>query len=301
MVGMTRKQMRADRKRGGHAVRRLNARYTRIGKRRKVKATAKKNAKAISRIIKTFAPKFQLNTFNDVLVTDYSVPGTGYQAFTLNNLNAHVTPAADPDQYKYREADSMNARLRNIRLHFTMHANPGPEGGKLTKACVLLVKTTNNIGGVGGIQMPTLEEIWDVDSFAGLLAPWECFRNTQGVGAEVLQNTTILKKWSVWLEPQGGDCAMNFQTVIPALPGTAPSSTSAVAPGNNVNYTATRHAAHSFTHTQKTNNALCKFSSALSSNCTNVKYVLVLVAGDTIGHGAGWRFNGSIKINYYSE
>lgn len=280
------------------------ARMKRRGKIKKMRPTAKKNQRQIRKLWKTFAPKYNLKQIDNVLVSDYSVPGTGYQAFTLNDLDAHVAPASDPNQYLYREADSTQARLRNIRIHFSMHASPGPEGGHLTKACVLLVKTTNNIGAVGGIQLPALDEIYDTNSFAGELAPWECFRNTQGVGSEVLQNTTILKKWSVWLEPQGGDCEVAGLTTnnasVPAAEAGTYNSINTPA-GQNVNYTSTRPSSRFFTYTHKCNNAMVKFASATSSNPINVKYVLVLIAGDTLGHGAGWRMNATIKTNFYSE
>lgn len=288
----------------GHKRRRIPRRLLQAKGRHKMKkrATAKKNARAIKRIFKTFAPKFNYNQVSNVLVSDYSSP-SGYQAIALNSLNAWVSQATDPDQYKYREEDSMNARLRTIRIHMTMHANPGPEGGRLTKACALLIKTTNGIGSLGGITCPALEDLYDPDSYTGELSPFECFRTTQGVGAEVLQNTTILKKWVVWLEPQGGDCeAAGTTTNVQTLPTEAGTYNSINTPaGQNVNYTSTRASSRSFTYTHKCNNALVKFAGANSSNPINVKYFLVLIAGDTIGHGVGWRCNAVCKTNFYSE
>lgn len=294
-----RKKRYARTKRGRHARRQARGKA-----RLKSRATATKNRKQITKLWKTFAPKFNYFTVNNALVSDYSTPATGYQSLCLNALDASVPIATDARQYLYREEDSVQSRLRNIRIHMTMHAVSGPEGGKLTKACVLLVRTTNNIGGVGGITMPALEEVFDPDSYAGELAPFECFRTTQGVGSEVLQNTNILKKWVVWLEPQGGDCEVAGTTTNNASNPAAEAGTynSINSPaGQNVNYTSTRPSSRSFTWTHKCNNAIVKFAGANSSNPINAKYFLVLIAGDSIGHGVGWRCNATIKTNFYDS
>lgn len=269
----------------------------------KPKPTVKKNAAAIRKLFKMSDPKFKYAHLDNVLVND----STQFTQLELTDIPASVLPSVDPLQYKYREADSSQVRIRNIRIHFTVHATPR-DSGKSQKVWVALVKTSNLIGDTAppatGIELPPVGAIWDLSGDAAgplnQLAPWELYRITQGPGSEALKSTKILKTWQAYIAPQGGDCAQNFDTVTAVPPGTDISSTGASPALTNVNYTQDRKSQHYFTYTHKCLNALVKYESATSTDATNVKYFLVALAEDS-DPASGYRLNASCKINYYDN
>lgn len=276
------------------------AKKTRRGRRKLRKPTVKKNARAITQLFKMSDPKYNLRLIANQLIDNNpgnaSAPGSNtFAAICLNDIAAQgVLP-----EYMGREHDSVQVRLKNIRLHFYVHVSPGPEAGTSQRYYVALVKTTNGIGSGAGITMPLANSVFDGSSTATtLLAPWEGYRITQGAGADVLRSTTFLKVWTGILSPQGGDCAQNYQTMSATTPGDMePSSTSAVAPGLNINYTQDRPSQKWIHYTHRCLNALTRFERATSTEPTNVKYFLVALS-DNPDAGVGFRLNASCKINF---
>ena len=273
----------------------------------KKKPTAKKNAKAISKLYKMSDPKFNYRMLNNHLVNS----STQFTQLELTNLAVSVPPATDPKQFLYRESDSVQARIRNIRIRFSVHAEAGREGGKIQKVWVALVKTTNGIGSTTGIHMPDVAAVFDptsIDTAAGnLLAPWEGYQLTQGnpatgpaMSGPAFDSTTILKTWTCWLTPQGGDCNYNWETVTAAIPGPDITSSGAAPAGSNINYTADRVSSRYFTYTHNALNAVVKFQSATSDHPINVGYYLVALAQNST-LATGYRINATCKINFYDN
>lgn len=158
--------------------------------------SVKKNARAIRQLYKMSDPKYNYFQLANVNVNS----STSWTELPLSGIRSNLPPfdpAAPPGttspQYLVRELDSVQVRLKNIRIHFTLHANAGREGQKMQKYWVALMKTTNGIGSALGISQPLPGEVFDSSSITppSLLAPWEGFRVTQGPNGEVLKSTTI--------------------------------------------------------------------------------------------------------------
>jgi len=276
----------------------------------KTQPTAKKNARAIKKLFKMSDPKYNYRMFNNELVAD----STNWDILQLSNLAPSVLPATDQRQFLYRESDSVQARIRNIRIRFSVHAVSGREGGKIQKCYVALVKTTNGIGSTTGIHMPDVSAVFDPNSIdvasGNQLAPWEGFRATQGTPATgptmsgpAIDSTTILKSWSCYLEPAGGDCHYRWDsTNEPPAVGAVTETDSGppVLGGSNLNYTSTRPSQRFFTYTHNALGAVIKFANASSPDAINVKYFLVALSGNA-ATSSGFRINATCKINFYDN
>jgi len=280
---------------------RKSKRRSGVAKRRR--PTVRKNAYAIRQLYKMNDPKFQYAQLANVNVNS-SLTWTELPLNAIQfNLPAPTVPPAPGQmvQWMCREKDSVQVRLKNIRIHFFLSASPGRSSGRNQRYYVALVKTTNGIGSLSGITMPTPAEVFDtasIDTTAGsLLAPWEGFRLTQGPDSETLKSTTILKSWTGYLCPQGGDCQQNYSTVTAPVPGTDQSSTNAVAAGLNVNYTQDRPSQIHVKYTHKCLNALTTFGASTDSEPLNVKYFLVAL-GMNSDLGQWYNINATCKINY---
>lgn len=265
-----------------------------------IKPTVKKNARQIKKLWKNANDgKYVLRTLDNTLVAS----SLGWTSILLNDINHYqvATPG-----YKCREEDATQVRLRNIRIRFTVHAVPN-EAKHLQKCYVALVKTINSIGdaGVGpppGIKMPDPDLMFDgLSTPAGnLLAPWEGFALTQGAGSETLKTTTILKRWTCYICPQGGLVSFKANTTgNDAAAGTIDTS-AVVLPDDNTNYTQGRPSSRYFTYTHNCLQAKVKFENKTSDEPINVKYFLVALAMDSDLHH-GFRLNASCKINFYDN
>lgn len=272
--------------------------------------TAKKNARQIKKLFKMSDPKFNYRFINNALVAD----SNSWTSVELSDMAVWNPLTSVNEAFKYRESDSIQVRLRNIRIHFSVHCNPGPEGGKVQKCYVALVKTTNGAGSVTGIHLPEPASVWDITGFStavgagNFLAPWEFYRLTQGTdgltpAVNALETTKILKQWTCYISPQGGDCEVaglttNNSTVPSAEAGTY-NSINAPA-GQNINYTQVRPSQHYFSYTHKTLNALIKYDAANDNDANNVKYYLVALSMNADTH-QGFRLNAACKINFYDN
>lgn len=283
----------------GRAWRKRKARRSRF------RPTARKNYRGLRNLYKIVSdPKYNYKQLANVNVNS----NTAWTSLNLSNMNQNLPPydpTAPPGttspQYIVRELDSVQVRLKNIRIHMMLHVTPGQEAQRNQRYYVALLKTTNGIGSTLGISVPPPAAVFDsasVDTAAGsLLAPWEGFRVTQGPDGETLKSTTILKSWSGYLSPQGGDCMQNTQTVTATVPGTDITSTAGAGAGLNLNYTQDRPSQIFIKYTHKCMNALVKYESATSNKETNVKYALVALSMNSDTHQA-YRINATCKVNF---
>lgn len=265
-----------------------------------IKPTVKKNARQITKLWKNANDgKYVLRTIDNSFIAT----NAGWTSILLNDI-AHYDPATPG--YRCREEDATQVRLRNIRIRFTVHCN-ADTGARLQKVYVALMKTYNAIGDSGttptppGIQMPDPDLMFDPVSIGAgsLLAPWEGFALTQGAGSETMKTTTILKRWTCYIEPQGGYVSQNLTTAnIGAGTGSIVDT-----PGSNtlnLNYTSTRPSARYFTHTHPCLQAKVKFENKTSDEPINIKYYLVALAANGNTH-EGYFLNASCKINFYDN
>lgn len=290
--------------------------------------TTKSLQKQVTRLYKRDDRKHFYVKINNALISGGPPPGPAFFAYDLttcpynNQTDAAGTgPQADPNiggQYspaQCREPDSLKCNIKNIRIHATLHVS-APEAGRTEKCLLMLVKTRNGVGSVGGITMPIVQQIYDgyagfggVANATSLLAPWECFRNTGpgGYGARFLNEDVfkILWKKEVWLSPQQGEQAQNLRTTgtNPAAgtpeTGTIVSSASPVPPAPLQNYTTNqvRHSNIRLNHTHNCMGANIEYTSNGSSDAVNVKYFLVALSG-SYQTNMGFRLNAVCKINF---
>lgn len=288
------------RKRGGYSTParpRKRRRSVHQTPRRKIvqRATAKKNARSIRRLFKMSDPKYNYRFMNNVFVFD----STQFNGVELTDLAASVPIATDPNQYLYRESDSTQVRLRNIRLHFSVHCN-ADDADRSQRVWCALVKTTNGIGSTAGISLPAVGAMWDEASTPGanLLAPWQGFRLTQGTESECLNSTTILKTWNCYLAPQGSNEEREWTTTTT---GTGSTTSSIVPAGQlNVNYTQDRKSQRYFTYTHRCLNAIVKYPDAADTDAINVKYFFVCLSQNPDIRN-GYYVNLSAKVNFYDN
>ena len=217
--------------------------------------------------------------------------------------------------YQTREQDSAMCNLRNIRVHMTIHASH-PEAYTNQKCYIALVKSRVGVGSSTGIVCPKMTDIWDYTAAGAgnLLAPWELYRNSQGQGAELLDESTfkILKEWVVYLQPQRGSTSQSLRsqvnTAVPpgqdngTLISVSDTNPPAPAPPTSVNWTyaKTRPSELLIKYTHKCMNAKLKFPNTTSEMPNNVRYFLVMV-GQGSSTTKGFRVNASVKTNFIDE
>ena len=317
--GKTAAQVRAYRRRRARARNVLRRGIRRFRKRRaykKPRPTVKSLARSVRKLYQRDDKKHVYTKIDNLLVTGGPSAGQAFQGiFQVAQIPYHG--ATDPSTglaypgYMTREEDSAMCNLRNIRIHMTLHASH-PEAYRNQKVYVALVKSRVGVGSASGISVPLMTDIWDyTGAGAGnLLAPWELFRNTQGDGAELLDESTfkILKQWTMYLQPQQGETAQSLRSQVSTnVPpgtdnGTLISVAPAVPPNPSVNYTyaKTRPSEVLIKHTHKCLNAKLVFPNTTSSQPINVRYYLVM-CGNGTSTLRGFRINACIKTNFVDE
>lgn len=284
----------------------------------KGKSLPAKNARQIRKLLANQDPKYVIRNVGNQLIFTNANWNTILELTDIPSETTPPIPATIDNAYNYREADATQIHLKNIRIHFTVHASP-IEGVDVQPFYVALIKTTNGAGSGTGIQCPRPQEIFDpltcqynpdpqLQNF--ILPPWHGFRLTQGSNSETLENTVILKSWSGYLTPTSGHCAqhlaVSLNTSLPTPPGNAPT----VGDLDTLNYPNlsenTNYSGSSFKpvrvykHTHQCLNAKIKYETAQSTDAQNVKYFLVSLATGT-DPTTGYRLNASVKVNFVSD
>lgn len=285
------------------AVRRyVRGRRLRGRMKRRVKPSLRALARSVRQLYRRDEHKYFYTKADNSLIWDsnnWTILGP------LNNCPAEDASTSTP--WKNREKDSVECNLRNIRIHFSVHASVS-EGGRAKKYFVALVKTTNGIG--TGITMPPVDDIYDPDALntgpgaQNLLSRWETFRTTMSAGAEALDSTKFLKVWTGILSPQGGelDLDLNTSNTSADVPPTEGSVVTEPA-SESTNYTQTRRSQRIVKYSHKCLNAKCRFNAAAGAagnECSNVHYYLVAL-GTTDDAHYGYRLNACIKTNFVDE
>lgn len=314
--GKSAAQVRAYRRRRSKARNVLRRGIRRFRRRRKRKSSVRSLARSVRKLYQRDDKKHVYTKINNLFVTGNVAVNQPFQGiFELSQIPYHgetdpSTGVAYPG-YMTREEDSAMCNLRNIRIHMTLHASH-PEAYRNQKVYVALVKSRVGLGSAPGIVCPLMTDLWDyTGADAGnLLAPWELFRNTQGPGAELLNdhNFKFLKTWTMYLQPQQGETAQSLRsTVSTNTPpgtdtGTLVTVPQPILPNPSVNYTyaKTRPSEVLIKYSHKCLNAKLVFANTTSNQATNVRYYLVMVGNGT-STLRGFRINASIKTNFIDE
>lgn len=308
-AAMARRIQRAYRRR------RFRNNLRRRAARRRRRPTVRGLARSVRNLYQRDDKKFTYTRVNNALISGGPATGQQFQGiYELSQIpywNQTDPTTGNPFLgYQSREEDSATCNLRNIRLHMTIHATGG-EAYKTQKCYVALIKTRFALGSATGIQVPNMTDIWDYTGLGpgNLLAPWELFRNTQGSGANLLQDSVfkILKKWEVYLQPQEGETGQSLRlnitdpTATPAV-GTIVSAPQPAPPATLINHTYAKNRPSEIVikHTHKCLGAKLMFNSTTSSTPTNVKYFLV-ACGNGTATDRGFRLNVVAKVNFVDE
>ena len=286
-------------------VRRARARnLLRRRMRRRYKSRRKPTVKSLARSVRTLFKRDDKKYF---YIADPDTPVYTQSVWTVlgQQLALNRCPASDSPNlqvWNKREIDSVDCHLKTIRIHMVVEAHVNRRNTRrYIPYYIMLVKTTNQIGAAGGINMPDVDEFFDPQcdpAIGNRLDRFETFRNTQGPGSEVLTNTKVLKVWKGTLQTPGFLQTVSLDTEGTSddtanPPGQISDSTAAAGSLLNCNYQATYPCRRVIKHTHKCNSALVKFNSATgatASNPINNHYYLVALGG----------YGSSASANYYN-
>lgn len=305
----SKKQMAAYRRRRAKA---RNLLRRAIRRRRKRKPTVKSLAKSVRNLYKRDDKKYFYIADPDTPVYSQSLWTVLGGGLSLNRIPAADAPAP-LEVWNKREIDSVDAHLRNMRIHMVVEAHVNTRSTRrFIPYYIMLCKTTNAIGAAGGITLPDVDEFFDPQcdpAIGNRLDRFDTFRLTQGAGSETFVSTKVLKVWRGTLQAPGFLEQADLKTTGTSNDSGGTSGVIETDPGAggtvNCNYTSTFPCKRVIKYTHRCNNALVKFSAASgaqASNPINNHYYLVALGGYGSTQTANnYNVSTMIKVNFVSD